>query len=95
MGFPLRSRLSDDYDEGQISLEMGDKIVLFTDGIVETLNRDRRVFGEERLAEVLLRTGDRSAQETVEEIIRTWEVFRGDAPVRDDLTILVIRYVPD
>ncbi|HPA47162.1 MAG TPA: SpoIIE family protein phosphatase [bacterium] len=95
VGFPLRSRLSDDYDEAQISLEMGDKILLFTDGIVETLSRDREVFGEERLAEVLLRTGDRSAQETVDELIQTWELFRGDAPMRDDLTILVIRYVPD
>lgn len=93
-GFPLRSFVNDDYDEEEIRVEPGDKIVLFTDGIVESLNQEREVYGEIRMTDVICQTGARSAQETIDALVGDWEAFRGDCVMRDDMSLLIVRRTP-
>ena len=93
-GFPLRSFISDDYDEAEIQLEPGDKVVLFTDGILESLNEKREIYGEKRMIDIIRRMGSGRAQETIDELVRNCEEFRGDCVMRDDMSLLVIRRTP-
>ena len=41
------------YQEQSLTLEKGDVIFLYTDGVTEALNAENELFGEERLAQVL------------------------------------------
>ncbi len=41
------------YEETQLNLEPGDKVVLYTDGIVEAMNAQEEMFGFERLLELV------------------------------------------
>ncbi len=94
-GFPLRAFRSDNYDEGEISIEPGDKLIMFTDGITETMDNERRIYGDERLSEIVCQVGSYSAQETIDALIMDWEEFRNGAPVRDDMSLLVLRRSPE
>ncbi len=65
----------------------GDRLLLYTDGIVEAANSREVEFGEERLGALLRATADLTPAETADRIIATvqqWSVSQGD-----DLTVLV------
>ncbi|MGD8244119.1 MAG: SpoIIE family protein phosphatase, partial [Anaerolineae bacterium] len=73
-------------------LAAGDSMILYTDGVTEALSADRAFYGEDRLQDFIRSLcGDRSAQETLDEIIGTVADFVGDAPPSDDLTLIVLR----
>lgn len=57
-GIPISDWLEEpEYRDGDISLNKGDKIFFYTDGIVEIRNASNEQFGEERLLELLLDAG--------------------------------------
>lgn len=68
-----------------------DALVVFSDGLTEAMNSVQEEYGEERLEAVLRAAGRRSARETRELIVREVEGFVGEAPVHDDLTLVVVR----
>lgn len=68
----------------------GDRLLLYTDGILEAANSLDEEFGEERLGALLQATADLTTEETADRIIATvqeWSVSQGD-----DLTVLVCDY---
>lgn len=78
------------YQETRIILSQGDKLVFYTDGIVEAQNGKEEIFGFERLQEVIRRAGPMSADRLLKEIIARVEEFVGGAPQHDDLTVIVV-----
>ncbi len=72
-------------------LASGDRIVAFTDGVVEARNRRDEQFGELRLQDVVRASGGRDAQRTAEDVLAAVHRWRGDASEdADDLTIVVM-----
>jgi sigma-B regulation protein RsbU (phosphoserine phosphatase) len=72
-------------------LVRGDRLLLYTDGIVEATDAYGEEFGDRRLAHLLLETAGRSHSETADHIITTIQQW---APSQnDDLTVLVCDYV--
>jgi sigma-B regulation protein RsbU (phosphoserine phosphatase) len=74
------------------SLEPGDRILLYTDGILEAFNAERVEFGKERLRALLRQCASLSHTETADRIVSTvqgWAVTQ-----EDDLTVLVCDYTP-
>ena len=74
------------------SLEPGDRILLYTDGIVEAFNAEREEFGKDRLRALLRQCASLSHHETADRIMSTvqgWAVSQ-----EDDLTVLVCDYAP-
>ncbi|MHC4899833.1 MAG: SpoIIE family protein phosphatase, partial [Planctomycetota bacterium] len=65
------------------------------DGVLEARNAGGELFGEDRLEATLGGggAGDRSAAQTVEEILAAVHSFRGEQPVADDITLMAIRYL--
>ena len=75
-------------------LDVGDALVLYTDGVSEARDGDGRFFGEERLKAAVLSAADCSAEEIVETIVTAVTEFTGPVAQADDLTILVAKRVP-
>src|SRR5687767_5240889 len=85
-GGPAISRLFRDtrYEEHEIALSPGDRIVLFTDGVSEAANRAGEIFGEQRIEELVANAGDAGAEELQRRIAHAATAFAG-GEVEDDL----------
>ena len=79
-----------DFQDGEVELEVGDKIFLYTDGIVEALNKKEEFYGMERLKNVLLENKDAGAQELIDIVYGDLMDFIEGLPIHDDLTLLAI-----
>jgi sigma-B regulation protein RsbU (phosphoserine phosphatase) len=71
-------------------MEPGDKVVYYTDGIVEAMNKNEDMYGFERLHEVVKSSPAENAEALMNDIIRDVSDFTGAAPQHDDLTIIVV-----
>ncbi len=81
------------YETGEVFLEKGDRLLLYTDGVTETFNPSRtEEFGEERLQEILLRYREDDSKTFLDKLLREVESF-GDPRASDDLTALTIRLI--
>jgi serine phosphatase RsbU (regulator of sigma subunit) len=75
---------------GECGLLSGDTLVLYTDGISESLNAGGEEFGEQGLIEALRRHREASAQALVESIVDEVQRF-GPHEQHDDITLIVAR----
>jgi sigma-B regulation protein RsbU (phosphoserine phosphatase) len=88
--FPLGILEESDYQETQIALKPGDRVIFYTDGIVEAMNEREEIFGFDRLLGVLQNAGPISADELLREILNKVKLFAGNARQHDDLTLIVV-----
>jgi len=77
------------YQQGQVSIEAGDRLVLFTDGVTEASNSRDEEFGEERLVELASALRDRGAHELKNRILQAVSSFTG-GQAQDDATLVVV-----
>lgn len=82
------------YDTKHSFLAPGDKVVLFSDGVVEMADSRGCFFGQERLLTVLTGNAERSPQELVETLMQALDAFAGMANARDDISLLCVEYAP-
>ena len=80
------------FKERTFRLEPGDSLFVYTDGVTEATDRDKKLFGEERLAAVLNKNRDALPEELLENVKESINQFVGDAPKFDDITMLAFRY---
>ncbi len=80
------------FDQGTATLDPGDVIVIFSDGVSEAFNSASEDFGEARLLEVAQAGLTDSAQVLVERIIAAVRAFTKGAAQSDDITVMVLRY---
>jgi len=79
------------YKEARVTLEPGDVLVLFTDGVTEAADPNDEEYGEERLAALVASMKDRPSEEIVEAIHNAVAAFTQGAPAADDITVVVAR----
>ena len=79
------------YQEARSTLQSGDVLVLFSDGVTEAANEQDEEFGEKRLADLVASMHDRPAAEIVEAIHAAVSRFAAGAPPADDITVVVAR----
>ena len=80
------------YKDYELTLNKGDSIFLYTDGIPEATNADNEQFGTDRMIAALNIKSDGSPEEVLENIHHEVNKFVGDAVQFDDLTMLCLRY---
>ena len=68
----------------------GDLLLVFTDGVSETMNRQGEEYGFERLEELLLQHGERSPDEVLDRILDSVRSFRGGTDTQDDMTLMAL-----
>ena len=88
--FPLGILEDVEYQETRLQLAPGDKVVFYTDGIVEAMNKQEEMFGFERLLEVVQDCKAIMADSLLKEILDRVNAFVGGAAQHDDLTIIVV-----
>lgn len=76
--------------EKTIPLTPGARYILYTDGITEALGPEGDLFGSNRLIGTVHEHAACSAEQMVEAILGGVSHFTGDAPPRDDVTLLVM-----
>jgi len=89
--FPLGILDDSNYEDTQLALETGDKVILYTDGIVEAMNEQEEIYGFDRLLDVVKNSQTMTAETLLEEIKRQVNEFAGDTPQHDDITIIVVQ----
>jgi sigma-B regulation protein RsbU (phosphoserine phosphatase) len=90
-GMPLGVMDAALYESGKVTLEAGDWLVVFTDGVVEAENPGLVQYGEERLL-VMLRWGVNLAPHMMlEYLLADIDRFEADAPQHDDITCLLMK----
>ena len=85
----------DSYEEKTIKLTYGDRIILYTDGIPEAINSDRKEYSNKRLESVIFQNRNLPLEEFCDSIIDDLENHIGNASVEDDITLLVIELARD
>jgi serine phosphatase RsbU (regulator of sigma subunit) len=89
--FPLGILEDAAYEETRLHLEIGDKVILYTDGVVETMDEQKEIFGFDRLLKVVKNSQAKMAESLLEEIKKNVNEFAGSALQHDDITIIVIQ----
>jgi phosphoserine phosphatase RsbU/P len=80
------------YSCDTITMEPGDTMVLYSDGVTEAHNVAGEEFGEARLVQVMERYTRGSADVVLEQIIDAVKEFAHGAEQYDDVTALVVKY---
>ena len=78
-------------EEKSVALDVGDIVLLYTDGVTDAINSAEEEFGTERLAELLRENAPRSADEIIETIQRAVADFAGDGAQFDDVTLVAVK----
>jgi len=74
-----------------VPLEHNDCLVLYTDGLTETLNSEGEEFGVDRMMQSVRASANDGAQAMVKRIIGDVREFTGSVPQNDDMTLIAIR----
>ncbi len=80
------------FEEEQVQLQPGDKLVLYTDGVTEAENAAREPFGSERLEELVRRHHSAPAGELHQVVLDAVSTFTAGLPQKDDATLVVLEY---
>ena len=75
------------FEKKEIMLSPGESVLLYTDGVIEAENEDKELFGNNRLVRYIEDNKGSPKGKGLLDEIRVW---RGDAKVNDDLTLLEI-----
>jgi sigma-B regulation protein RsbU (phosphoserine phosphatase) len=90
-GLPIGMFCSTPYTATRINLGPGDALLLYTDGVTESVDRVDREYGPRRLADVMAAGTWRAAQDLVQTCLTDVAAFRAGVPPPDDVTVLAIR----
>ncbi len=80
-----------DMDEGECKFEQGDVLLLYTDGIPESMNAANEMFGEERMDEILRVRASQPMNQLIGAMLAAEETFRAGRFRMDDITLLAAR----
>lgn len=77
------------FEEKEVFLEKGDRILFYTDGVIESKNAIEDSFGEERLREMYRNGSDTDISQLINNIKDSVFEFSGEN-IKDDVTIAIV-----
>ena len=80
------------YQDYEIQMKPGDKLFVYTDGVPEANNSERKMFGTERMVEALNENRDVTPEKMLQNMREAVDTFVGNAEQFDDLTMLCLEY---
>jgi sigma-B regulation protein RsbU (phosphoserine phosphatase) len=90
-GIPLGIQSACAYECGTATLNPGDVLVIFTDGVVEAVNERGEEYDESRLLPLVQRCAGLNAQGLVDSLMFELKIFVGQASQHDDITCMAVR----
>jgi sigma-B regulation protein RsbU (phosphoserine phosphatase) len=91
-GFVLAGMEGMKYRAGSMTLEPGDKIFQYTDGVTEATNANNELYGMDRLGAILNKFKEGTPHEILPAVKQDIDEFVGTAPQFDDITMLCLEY---
>ncbi|MEI8172272.1 MAG: SpoIIE family protein phosphatase [Deltaproteobacteria bacterium] len=76
----------------KITLNSGDTLILYTDGVTEATDHDKSLYSTDRLIDTIEKSKLSSIEPLVLEIMNSVRDFTGGEPQSDDITILAVRF---
>lgn len=83
------------YSEASVTLQPADLLLAYTDGISEAMTVEDEEWGEERMISAFNGVRESSAEEILSAIFRAADEFTSEAPQYDDMTLLIMKILPD
>lgn len=83
------------FEKETIVLNPNEALLLYTDGIVEAENNQKKIFGDEALLSKIYqiwKSGSKNAKEVSESVLNAVQLFTDGAQQSDDITLLVVQY---
>ena len=94
-GLPIGMMQNVAYQEASVGFDPGDVLVIYSDGITESINERDEEFDEERLIEVVKNNLGRSASGIRDRIDEALSRFVGTTAPVDDMTLMIIKRTDD
>ena len=82
------------YRANTVQLKPGDLLYLYTDGVTEATDVANNLYGEARLQAVLQQKNVGDVKTVCRQVKENVDIFVGDAPQFDDITMLALKYTP-
>ena len=79
------------YEEGELSLQDGDMILMYTDGVSEAMDSNDEEFGEKQIAHIVARNRELPLDELLSLIEKEVSIYHGSCSYSDDFTLLAAR----
>lgn len=79
------------FEEANVSLDEGDILVIYSDGVTEAMDCNRGQFGETKLLDVVTRNAGLSARQLIDSIVSAIREHAGGAQQHDDITAVVVK----
>ena len=93
-GMPVGIIEESPYKTGEMTLAPGDLVTLYSDGIPETQDLDDEEYGEDNFEKLLVAERGNDLVGLFDKLQGELKEFRGDAPIGDDVTMVVLRRNP-
>lgn len=91
-GKALGLKTDNAFETISISVSPGDRVFIYTDGIIEAINSSNEMFGSERLLSVIQETYNYTCSETIDRVYSELIQFIGDISLLDDdVTLIMIK----
>ena len=81
-----------DWSVETLETSFGDRLLIYTDGVTETFNADRTMFGHDRVVAVFEKTAIKRSEAAIDSIVESVNAFRGEGPQMDDVTAILIDF---
>ena len=91
-GFILAGMEGVRYRANELTLQPGDRLFLYTDGVTEATNTETKLYGEDRLIDFMNQNAYAEATELLPALKANIDEFVGEAPQFDDITMLMFDY---
>jgi sigma-B regulation protein RsbU (phosphoserine phosphatase) len=86
--------IEQEYKALKFNVQKGDSIIMYTDCLNESVNKDGEQFTEERIAQAFEDAGIGSARSKLDYVINRFNRFTEGTIIKDDLTVIVLQYNP-
>jgi phosphoserine phosphatase RsbU/P len=92
-GLPLGIMEDAPYQSGEVTLQIGDWLAIFTDGVIEAENSLQQEYSEQRFITMLHAGAMLTPQILLNTVMVDLDRFVGDAPQHDDITCMLLRAI--
>ena len=91
-GFPLGVKRREPFREHVVEFSAGDRLILYSDGLIEAIDDDGNPFGFERFEQTIIANGHLGAEEMKKAMLYAVRKFTHNRPPEDDQTLVVVAF---
>ena len=91
-GFPLGVRRREPFTEHSVDFDSGDRLILYSDGLIEAIDDDGDPYGFDRFEKTILSCGHMHAEDIKKTLLNSIRKFTRNRPPEDDQTLVVVSF---